>query len=80
MKLKFELEIDVPEASEYAKLVHDHIVQNDYLEESDLGYQLCGDIIEKLENDWEKIINKQIPKDYYKNYNKALLSHYDNKN
>jgi hypothetical protein len=74
MKLKFEIEIEVPEASEYAKLVYKHIYEDDYYEDSSLEAQLCDDIVHKLEDEWDIILTNQIPKDYYKQYNKTLNS------
>lgn len=74
MKLKFEIEIEVPEASEYAKLVYKHIYEDDYYEDSSLGAQLCDDIVHKLEDEWDIILTNQIPKEYYEQYNKTLNS------
>lgn len=74
MKLKFEIEIEVPEASEYAKLVHKHVYEDDYYEDSSLETQLYDDIVRKLEYEWDSILINQIPKEYYKQYNKTLNS------
>lgn len=74
MKLKFEIEIEVPEASEYAKSVFEHICINDYTDSTNLGYQLCEDIISELEDNWNDIIPSQIPKDYQEKYNRTLNS------
>ena len=74
MKLKFEIEIEVPEASEYAELVYKNIYTNDYIDSEDLGYQLCEDIISELEDNWDNIISNQIPKNYQEKYNKTLKS------
>lgn len=74
MKLKFEIEIEVPEASEYAELVFENICINDYMDSKNLGYQLCEDIISELEDNWDDIISSQIPKDYQEKYNKTLNS------
>ena len=74
MKLKFEIEIEVPEASEYAKLVYKHVYEDDYYEDSSLESQLCDDIVHKLEDEWDIILINQIPKEYYEQYNKTLNS------
>ena len=74
MKLKFEIEIEVPEASEYAKLVHKHVYEDDYDEDSSLEAQLYDDIVHKLEDEWDIILINQIPKKYYEQYNKTLNS------
>lgn len=74
MKLKFEIKIEVPEASEYAKLVYKHVYEDDYYEDSSLEAQLYDDLLHKLENEWDSILINQIPKDYYEQYNKTLNS------
>ena len=80
MKLVFEIELDVPEADTYAESVYKHNYDNDFIEDDDLAYQLCYDIIKELENNWDDIIPKQIPTKYLKLYNKTIKSLYDNEN
>ena len=74
MKLKFTIEIDVPDASDYAKSVFKHVYEDDYVEDTDLGYQICEDILHELTGNWDNIIPNQIPKDYYNKYNNTLNS------
>lgn len=72
MKLKFEIEIEIPDATEYAESVYSHIYEDDYYEDDSLGYQLTGYIMDALDNNWMDIVDAQIPINYRKQYENTL--------
>ena len=72
MKLKFEIEIEIPNAEEYAESVYSHIYENDYYEDDSLNYQLSGYIMEALDDNVMNIIDAQIPFNYRKQYENTI--------
>lgn len=74
MKLKFEIELEVPEAEDYARDVYSYIYEYGYYEDDRLGYQLIGKITSLLEDNWIDVIGKQIPETYRKQYEYTLNS------
>ena len=69
MKIKLEVEVEVPNAEELAEITYSHIYENDYYEDDDVFNSLYDYIFDWIENgNWKT----QIPHEYIQKYENKM--------
>lgn len=69
MKIKLEVEIEVPDAEELARMTYGHIYEDDYYEDDDVFSALYDFMFDWLDDgNWKK----QIPQDYIQKYENKM--------
>ena len=69
MKIKLEVEVEIPNAEELALTAYNHIYEDDYYEDDDVFSALYGYMFDWIENEnWKK----QIPQEYIRKYENKM--------